>query len=107
MKCRRVEEYGMNEGEYAEVYCSDCSLNEMITEEGVWILELFRVYLSNDILRCIVGIPPPYPFGGPDMISLCHTAICDFSIKSAYTNVEKGITWNSNEIVKVSDDWAE
>lgn len=39
----------------------DCFLKDMATEEGAWNLKLFRVWLSFDIIRRIVGIPPPHP----------------------------------------------
>ncbi|MBA0819981.1 hypothetical protein Gohar_021215 [Gossypium harknessii] len=48
---------------------SDCCLNEMVSEDGSWNLELLRVWFSNDVIQRIMVIPPPHPFEGLDKIS--------------------------------------
>lgn len=40
------------------ILTQDCFLNEMITEEGSWNLDLFRVWLLDDVIQRIMGIPP-------------------------------------------------
>ncbi|MBA0707171.1 hypothetical protein Golax_019244 [Gossypium laxum] len=44
----------------------DCPLSEMVTPDGTWNLDLFRVMLSKDVVRQIVSIPPPHPSSGSD-----------------------------------------
>ncbi|MBA0765931.1 hypothetical protein Gotri_015032, partial [Gossypium trilobum] len=54
----------------------DCILRDMVTDEGLWNLELFRVLLSNDIIKHIA-----------------RTKSGEFSIKSAYTMLGER-SWN-------------
>ncbi|MBA0581894.1 hypothetical protein Gorai_024056, partial [Gossypium raimondii] len=44
----------------------DCPLSEMVTPDGTWNLDLFSVWLSKDVVRQIVSIPPPHPSSGSD-----------------------------------------
>ncbi|MBA0761033.1 hypothetical protein Gotri_023735, partial [Gossypium trilobum] len=44
----------------------DCPLSEMVTPDGTWNLDFFRVWLSKDVVRQIVSIPPPHPSSGSD-----------------------------------------
>ncbi|MBA0561519.1 hypothetical protein Golob_018338 [Gossypium lobatum] len=34
-------------------------LSEMVTKDGLWNIDLFCLWLSEDVIRCIMGIPPP------------------------------------------------
>ncbi|XP_052874560.1 putative ribonuclease H protein At1g65750 [Gossypium arboreum] len=68
---------------------SDCLLHEMITEEVLWNLDLFQVWLSEDVIQAIKGIPPPHPSEDPDRISWSHTLCGAFSVKSAYKALRK------------------
>ncbi|XP_052488017.1 uncharacterized protein LOC128041748 [Gossypium raimondii] len=79
---------------------SDYLLRELITNEGTWNLDLLQVWLPEDLIRHIVGIPPPHPSEGLDRLSWRHTLIGAFSIKSAYKMMKED-SWNSkNEIWK-------
>ncbi|KAH1121552.1 hypothetical protein J1N35_004712 [Gossypium stocksii] len=74
----------------------DCLLHEMTTEDGSWNLDLFRVWLSEDIVQVIKGIPLPHPSNGPNRISRSHTSSCDFTIKSAYKTLKKEV-WDMED----------
>ncbi|MBA0561112.1 hypothetical protein Golob_017964 [Gossypium lobatum] len=45
-----------------------CLLRYMVTEEGLWNLDLLKVWLPDDIIIHIVSIPSPYSFARPDRI---------------------------------------
>ncbi|MBA0770452.1 hypothetical protein Gotri_019086 [Gossypium trilobum] len=45
-----------------------CLLRYMVTEEGLWNLDLLKVWLPDDIIIRIVSIPSPYSFARPDRI---------------------------------------
>ncbi|KAH1056314.1 hypothetical protein J1N35_034379 [Gossypium stocksii] len=63
---------------------SNCLLNEMAIEEGLWNLDLFKIWLLDDVVRCIVAVPPPHLFEGTDRVAWCHTLRRAFSIKNAF-----------------------
>ncbi|KAK5803306.1 hypothetical protein PVK06_030951 [Gossypium arboreum] len=48
------------------------------------------------MIQAIKGIPPPYPFEGPDRISWSHTSSGASSVKSAYKAIKKG-DWNPED----------
>lgn len=75
---------------------SNCLLNEIITQEGNWNLNLFQVWLLKDTIQHIRAIPPLNLFEGPDKISWCHTSSGDFTIKSAY-KILKEDSWNPRD----------
>ncbi|KAH1031751.1 hypothetical protein J1N35_043925 [Gossypium stocksii] len=68
----------------------------MVKEDGSWNLDLFRIWLLEEVIEVIMGIPPPIPSEEPDRIIWCHTSSGDFSIKSAY-KICKGDEWNAKD----------
>lgn len=62
-------------------------LHDMVTRDGVWNLNLFRVWLSKDIIQRIVSIPPPYFFVGEDRINWISTSTGAFIVKSVYRSL--------------------
>ncbi|XP_016728981.1 uncharacterized protein [Gossypium hirsutum] len=62
----------------------------MVNEDGSWNIDLFQVWLSDDVIQCIKGILPPYPSAGVDKISWSHTSNGGFSVKSAYRMLNEG-----------------
>lgn len=36
----------------------ECHLKEMVMDDGTWNLDLFRVWLPEEVILRIVGIPP-------------------------------------------------
>ncbi|MBA0694563.1 hypothetical protein Goari_004846 [Gossypium aridum] len=75
---------------------SDCLFSELITKEGTWNLDLLQVWLPEDLIRHIVGIPPPHPSEGLNRLSWRHTSTGAFSIKSAYKKMKED-SWNSRD----------
>ncbi|MBA0828453.1 hypothetical protein Goarm_013125, partial [Gossypium armourianum] len=50
------------------------------------------VWLPNDLIQLIVGIPPRHPFEGFDRLSWHHTSTGAFSIKSYEFSIEEQLT---------------
>ncbi|MBA0869404.1 hypothetical protein Goshw_027753 [Gossypium schwendimanii] len=73
-----------------------CCLNDMVNEDGSWNLDLFRLWLPEEVIELIMGIPPSLLPEGPDKITWCHTSSKNFSVKSAY-KICNGDDWNSND----------
>ncbi|MBA0878669.1 hypothetical protein Goshw_026656 [Gossypium schwendimanii] len=76
----------------------DCFLKEMIADEELQNLEIFQVWLSEDIIGRITSIPPPYPSTSTNNIAWVRTSSGFFSIKSAYRMVKES-SWNPREEV--------
>lgn len=61
----------------------------MITEDGSWNLDLFRVWLSEDVIQLFKDIPPPRQSSGLDKISWSHNSSGAFFVKSAYRVIKE------------------
>ncbi|KAH1107081.1 hypothetical protein J1N35_010849 [Gossypium stocksii] len=46
----------------------DCMLSDMVTGNGEWNFDIFRLWLPEEIIRRIVGIPPHHSSAGVDRI---------------------------------------
>ncbi|KAH1064535.1 hypothetical protein J1N35_029522 [Gossypium stocksii] len=75
---------------------SGCCLNNIVNEDGSWNLDLFRIWLPEEVVELIMGIPPPIPSEGLDRITWCHTFSGNFSVKNA-CKVCKGDEWNAKD----------
>ncbi|MBA0669894.1 hypothetical protein Goklo_029633 [Gossypium klotzschianum] len=62
----------------------DYPLKDMVTEDGSWNLELFRLWVSEEVISRIVGVPPPHLSFRPNKIIWLGTMNGSFSLKSAY-----------------------
>lgn len=62
----------------------DYPFKEMVLDDGVWNLDLFRVWLVEDVIQRIISIPPPYPRAGMDRIIWNASTTGSFSIQTAY-----------------------
>ncbi|MBA0826368.1 hypothetical protein Goarm_011224, partial [Gossypium armourianum] len=71
----------------------DCLLREMIKEEAMWNLDLFHVWLPNEIISRIVSIPPPQQSTGSNKVAWAGTSTGSFFIKSAYKTIKKS-SWD-------------
>lgn len=71
---------------------SDCS----VAEERTWNMELFRVWLSEEIIGRITSIPPLHPLARSDKIAWVGTFSSWFSVKSVSRMIEEN-SWNSME----------
>lgn len=67
-----------------------CLLRDIATKEGYWNLDFFRLWLLDEIIRRIVGIPPPHPTIGSDIVTWGGTTIGSFTLKSAYGRIREG-----------------
>ncbi|MBA0734684.1 hypothetical protein Gogos_018582, partial [Gossypium gossypioides] len=65
----------------------------MITEKGCWNLDLFRVWLPEDLIGRISSVQTPHPLVGLDKIPWTGTSSGCFSFKSAYHKVKES-SWN-------------
>ncbi|KAH1032453.1 hypothetical protein J1N35_044627 [Gossypium stocksii] len=74
----------------------DCCVKEFVNPNGSWNLDLFRVWLSEDIICRITSIPPPYPDSGLDRVIWAGSSSGHFSVRNAYWTLKED-TWNSKE----------
>ncbi|KAH1039675.1 hypothetical protein J1N35_041418 [Gossypium stocksii] len=44
----------------------DCFVKELVNSDGSWNLELFHVWLPEDVINRIISIPPLHPVAGSD-----------------------------------------
>ncbi|MBA0724646.1 hypothetical protein Golax_021321, partial [Gossypium laxum] len=58
---------------------------DLVKSDGTWNLDLFRIWLSDYVINCIVSILPPHPDPGSN----------------------RNVTWSTIEAVKVSISWAQ
>ncbi|MBA0722757.1 hypothetical protein Golax_003407, partial [Gossypium laxum] len=59
-------------------------LSSMIKGDGSWNLDLFRLWVPEEIINKIIGVSPPHPSSGPDRIIWRATLTDSFSLKSIY-----------------------
>ncbi|MBA0748071.1 hypothetical protein Gogos_004925, partial [Gossypium gossypioides] len=70
------------------------------------------VWLPEDLIQHIVGIPPPHSSEGLDSLSWSHTSTAAFSIKTWHLWKNRNVfifqrkTWSSSETIKLSISWA-
>ncbi|MBA0780342.1 hypothetical protein Gotri_004454 [Gossypium trilobum] len=75
----------------------DCSLSNLIASNSSWNLDLFRLWVPEEIIDQIVSVPPPHPSSGLNRIIWRATSTNTFSLNSAYGKVCEG-TLNPNEV---------
>ncbi|KAK5831685.1 hypothetical protein PVK06_015483 [Gossypium arboreum] len=68
----------------------------MVLVNGDWNLDLFRLWLLEEVVRRIISIPLPLDQAGPDFLSWSRTTSGVFSVKSAYFLL-KDEFWNPKE----------
>ncbi|MBA0715873.1 hypothetical protein Golax_014751, partial [Gossypium laxum] len=71
-------------------------LDDMVTSDGSWNLDLFFIWVTKDFIAKIVGIPSTRLTVCPDKIIWLATSTGFFSLKSAYSKIREGV-WNSKE----------
>lgn len=59
-------------------------------------MNMFRVWLPDDITKRIVNIPPPQPLTRLDKIAWGRSVSRAFSVKSAHRMLREG-SWNSKD----------
>ncbi|MBA0639873.1 hypothetical protein Goklo_022872 [Gossypium klotzschianum] len=71
-----------------------CPLSSMIAGDGSWNLDLLRLWVLEEVINKIVGVPPPHPSSGPNKIVWGATSTGSFSLKCAYGKIRGGaIGW--------------
>ncbi|KAH1083415.1 hypothetical protein J1N35_023176 [Gossypium stocksii] len=67
-----------------------CPLSSIIAGDSSWNLDLLRLWVSEEVINNIVGVPPPHSSSGPDNIVWGATSTGSFSLKCAYGNIRGG-----------------
>ncbi|KAG8486120.1 hypothetical protein CXB51_019453 [Gossypium anomalum] len=62
----------------------ECTLRDWVLPDGIWNLDLLRLWLLVDVIKRIASIPPPHLDGGVDRIIWARSGSGSFSIRSAY-----------------------
>lgn len=68
-------------------------LKDMVMDDGTWNLDLFPVWVFEEVILRIVSIPPPYPSAGSDRIIWVPSSSGNFSIRGAYLALKQD-SWN-------------
>ncbi|XP_016676268.2 uncharacterized protein [Gossypium hirsutum] len=87
-----LNQYVLDQG----IIISQSKVNEMVLDNGVWNIDLFRSWLPEDVVNRIISIPPPSESTGPDTLSCARTTSGVFSVKSVYFMLRKD-SWNSKD----------
>ncbi|KAA3486878.1 LINE-1 reverse transcriptase isogeny [Gossypium australe] len=69
---------------------------EMVNIDGSWNLDLFHVWVPEEVINRITSIPPPHPDSGEDIVIWARSATGTFSVRSAYWSLKED-TWNPHE----------
>lgn len=62
----------------------DYSVREFFNLDGSRNLDMFRVWLPEEVICRIISIPPPHPDSGSDRVICSQSSSGVFSIRSAY-----------------------
>ncbi|KAA3472023.1 reverse transcriptase [Gossypium australe] len=74
----------------------DCCVREMVNNEGSWNLDLFRVWLPEEVINRITSIPPLHPDTGVDRVIWARSASGLFSVRTAYWSLRENM-WHPHE----------
>ncbi|MBA0603237.1 hypothetical protein Gorai_003390 [Gossypium raimondii] len=59
----------------------------MVAGDKSWNLDLFRLWVLEETINKIAGVPPPHPFSDLDKITWGATSTGSFSLKSTYGKI--------------------
>ncbi|KAA3467445.1 reverse transcriptase [Gossypium australe] len=79
---------------------TDYLLNDLGTREANWNLNFLQVWLLEEIITRIMGIPSPHPTERHNRLSLRHTSTRAFSIENAYKLLNEYFWSSRNELWK-------
>ncbi|KAH1091825.1 hypothetical protein J1N35_019082 [Gossypium stocksii] len=68
----------------------DYLLSDMVVDNGIWNLDLFRLWLHETIIRKIIRIPPPHSAVGANRIIWGGMRTGSFFVKSVYGKIREG-----------------
>ncbi|KAH1108896.1 hypothetical protein J1N35_012664 [Gossypium stocksii] len=88
-----------------------CLVKDLVNSDRSWNLDLFRIWLSEDVINKIISIPPPHLNSGADKESgvtwSCLFGLIAWRIwKNRNLFIFQNISWLSTEVMKVSTSWA-
>ncbi|MBA0643744.1 hypothetical protein Goklo_028008 [Gossypium klotzschianum] len=66
----------------------DCPLSDMVIDDGSWNLELFHLWVFEEVINSIVGVLPPHPSSGPENI-ICNVLQLVPFLNSAYGKLQE------------------
>ncbi|MBA0813670.1 hypothetical protein Gohar_027500 [Gossypium harknessii] len=69
----------------------------MVIGDGAWNLDLFRVWLLEEVIKRIEEIPSPHSAAEVDRIIWGGTSTGSFLVKSAYEKLRES-SWNPKEV---------
>ncbi|MBA0761302.1 hypothetical protein Gotri_023972 [Gossypium trilobum] len=101
--------YGMD----TTPFYGDPSQSYMVIDDCSWNLDFFRLWVNEDIINKIVGIPPPHSLAGPDRIIWGNFDKIFFSQKYGSRHLAARLVPSKNLIhlttngsVRIDDDFA-
>lgn len=74
----------------------ECYLKDMVLKDGTWNLDLFRIWLPEDVIFHILSVPPSHPSAGMDRIIWAPSTSGKFSVRGAYWALKQD-TWDPKE----------
>ncbi|XP_052880528.1 uncharacterized protein LOC128286832 [Gossypium arboreum] len=74
----------------------DYSLSDMVSVNGTWNLDLFRIWVPKTVIQKIMGIPPLHLKAGVDRIIWGGSKAGSFSVKNAYGKIKER-SWKLKE----------
>ncbi|KAA3461669.1 LINE-1 reverse transcriptase isogeny [Gossypium australe] len=74
----------------------DSTLKDWVLQDDSWNVDMLRIWLSEDMIRHIVSIPPPHSAGGEDRIIWARSGSGSFSVRSAYWALKEN-TWSPKD----------
>lgn len=74
----------------------NCTLSNIVSSDGSWNLEFFRLWVTKEIIDRIVASLPLHPSFGPDGIIWKGISIGSLTLKRAYGTLREG-SWNLEE----------
>ncbi|KAA3453503.1 reverse transcriptase [Gossypium australe] len=72
---------------------------QFVLPDGSWNIDMLHIWLSEDILKRVVSIPPPHLDGGEDRIIWARSGSSSFSIRSTYWTLKEN-SWRPKD-----DNW--
>ncbi|XP_052477154.1 uncharacterized protein LOC105797534 [Gossypium raimondii] len=69
---------------------------KMVNLDGSWNLELFRVWVTEDVINRITSIPPPHPDSDSDKVIWARSMSGVFSVRNTYWSLKEDF-WNSQD----------
>ncbi|MBA0834128.1 hypothetical protein Goarm_006508, partial [Gossypium armourianum] len=76
----------------------ESKIKDMVLVNGDWNLDLFRLWLPEEVVKQIISISPPLDSARPNILSWSRSTTGVFSVKSAYYMLKEEY-WNPKDFV--------